>query len=907
MDIPLSSLFHRALTTASKAFNLPTIEDDTQELISALSDLLLVNSRVSALSLFSTNEQLSDIATRDLIYLLVPFAFAEVESRARTVDMDERLQRVVRAQTYLRTFTASLETHEIVPESEKVLYAQRTSSVNDPTKRRELKIRQYKQEKDIRTKIDAVRKRRNQNLVSSEPTTDFELVASLLPDPVHVSSTAGDEEDDADTEDILREATLLLLRLTYAQAHTQLESMEQELELLRNAPPPPPSQSPLHDPRAAKERETSDMWRLDAPLPPGGPDGKGPLLDSTGKPLRPFTILPAGASDRARLQGQVFQSDHRLPTMSVDEYLKIEAQRGNIISGDGPQSESQLTTSEQLALDAEMEVPRLGFENLLSRISRLLALNPLAITVTWVWGTTKERSLDLAGEEGGCRVADAKERGIQNILALRGDPPRGEEYWIPTDPRFTHGIDLVTYIKSSPEFSSDFCIGVAAYPDGHPDKDKDEEGELNYLKAKIDAGAEFIITQLFYDVEGFLRWVKKVREKGIQVPIIPGIMPIQTYASFLRVTKLCGTRVPSSLMSDLVPIRHDDQKVKDYGVQLAVDMIKRLTTEGDIRGVHFCTLNLEKSVTRVLEALAGLAEDTEEPPESERIITPHTATDTAATKLATSGPNTEVEAGKGELNSAADWDDFPNGRFGDFKSPAYGETDPWVAFIPRLDLASASARTVGVSEDRRRSHGAFLRHIHSKLATTPFSHTPLSPESLLIFPHLERLTRKGWWTVGSQPAIDGASSMDEVVGWGPRGGYVYQKCFVEFFVEKQDAERIVQKVEQEGQGLVSYFAGNVLGECLTNVPEGERNAVTWVSFPARKLHRQPSSKGSLSLHGRIGILDLAEWASFYPPDSEERRLLESVRNERWLVSIIHHDYMDPAALWHFLFKGTPLV
>lgn len=92
------------------------------------------------------------------------------------------------------------------------------------------------------------------------------------------------------------------------------------------------------------------------PRPQGGPDGKGPLLDLSGKPLRPFTILPAGSSaDRARLQAQVFGPDHRLPSMSVDEYLEIERQRGNVITGGGPQSEQRLTTSEQLALDSEMD------------------------------------------------------------------------------------------------------------------------------------------------------------------------------------------------------------------------------------------------------------------------------------------------------------------------------------------------------------------------------------------------------------------------------------------------------------------------------------------------------------------------------------------------------------------------
>lgn len=187
-------------------------------------------------------------------------------------------------------------------------------------------------------------------------------------------------------------------------------------------------------------------------------------------------------------------------------------------------------------------------------------------------------------------------------------------------------------------------------------------------------------------------------------------------------------------------------------------------------------------------------------------MTPHAATDRATKELATSAP--EPEASKGEINNAADWDDFPNGRFGDFKSPAYGETDRWGSSAFQSKVPSAPLSHWGNPKTVDDLTTLFIRHLHSKITTTPFSSTPLSPESLMIFPHLERLTRKGWWTIGSQPAINGVPSTDDVVGWGPRGGYVYQKCFVEFFVEQKDVERIVKKVEEEGGGLVSYFAGN---------------------------------------------------------------------------------------------------
>jgi len=508
----------------------------------------------------------------------------------------------------------------------------------------------------------------------------------------------------------------------------------------------------------------------------------------------------------------------------------------------------------------------------------------------------------------------AKERGVESILALRGDPPRGEEHWIPTDPRFTHGVDLVSYIKSTPEFSH-FCVGVPAYPDGHAEGEIGEEQEIEYLKSKVDAGADFIITQLFYDVDGFLRWQKKVRAKGIHVPIIPGIMPIQTYASFLRLTKLCGTKVPHSLMSDLVPIRHDDQLVKNYGVSLAIKMIQRLTDEGKVPGVHFCTLNLEKSVQRVTEGLgwAGLSRISNRlivdtpvqslhalPTASERIIDPHHAADSAANGLVVAGLP-QQEAGKGELNNASSWDDFPNGRFGDFKSPAFGEPNPWGASnISRNQALNewGHPKTVDDLTDM------FLRYLHSKLASTPFSPTPLSPESMMIFPHLERLTRRGWWTVGSQPAVNGAPSTDEVVGWGPKGGYVYQKCFVEFFVEEDDVKKIEKKVVDDGSGWVDYFAANLEGDCRTNVADGGRNAVTWGVFPGQEVAQSTIIERESFLAWKEEAFSFwAEWASYYSPDSEERALLDSVREKRWLVSIIHHDFQDANALWTFLFNG----
>ncbi len=127
----------------------------------------------------------------------------------------------------------------------------------------------------------ALRKRTNQS--ASEPNTNLDLIASVLPDPIRGADDTSTSDPDADTEEILREAVILLLRFIYAEAQTQLESTNQELELLRNAPPMPPQRELANDPRMAKQREEDHMWRLDAPVNRGGPDGKGPLLDPQGR------------------------------------------------------------------------------------------------------------------------------------------------------------------------------------------------------------------------------------------------------------------------------------------------------------------------------------------------------------------------------------------------------------------------------------------------------------------------------------------------------------------------------------------------------------------------------------------------------------------------------------------------
>jgi hypothetical protein len=162
---------------------------------------------------------------------------------------------------------------------DRALYAQNASSIKDAAKRREVKIKQFKAEKDLRARIEAVRKRRKQIPIGDLYQSDFDLIRSLLPSTVTPQVSDDDDDDDSETDEILREAVLLLLRLNYAQAYSQLESMDQELELLRTVPPPP-RPGPPSDDRKNKMKDQDDMWKLDTKSPVGE---SGPLLDSSGK------------------------------------------------------------------------------------------------------------------------------------------------------------------------------------------------------------------------------------------------------------------------------------------------------------------------------------------------------------------------------------------------------------------------------------------------------------------------------------------------------------------------------------------------------------------------------------------------------------------------------------------------
>jgi methylenetetrahydrofolate reductase (NADPH) len=187
--------------------------------------------------------------------------------------------------------------------------------------------------------------------------------------------------------------------------------------------------------------------------------------------------------------------------------------------------------------------------------------------------------------------------GIENVLALRGDPPRGETTWTPHPEGLSHASELVALIVSD----HDFCVGAACFPEVHVDA-PDLTRDLERLRHKVDQGVSFLISQLFFDNELYFRFVDEARAVGIEVPILPGIMPITSTAQIKTITGMCGATIPPALMSQLELRVGNGDAVLELGVSYATLQCAELLARG-APGIHFYTLNRSPATRAILSAL----------------------------------------------------------------------------------------------------------------------------------------------------------------------------------------------------------------------------------------------------------------------------------------------------------------
>jgi len=262
-----------------------------------------------------------------------------------------------------------------------------------------------------------------------------------------------------------------------------------------------------------------------------------------------------------------------------------------------------------------------GEAGLFAAVKTLVAFRPSFVTCTYgAGGSTREKTLELTvaiRDRFGVSTAahltcvgssqqdlrawlnEAANRQVENIVALRGDPPRGEARFVPAADGLAHADELVVLIRR--EFPH-FGVAVAGYPEAHQEAPS-PEADLANLKRKVETGADAVITQLFYENKDFFAFRRRYQEAGIRAPLVPGILPIINYTQVQRITALCGAKLPPGLVAELEASRDDPEAELEIGVAHAIRQCRELLDAG-VPGLHFYVLNKATAAARILEALS---------------------------------------------------------------------------------------------------------------------------------------------------------------------------------------------------------------------------------------------------------------------------------------------------------------
>lgn len=549
-----------------------------------------------------------------------------------------------------------------------------------------------------------------------------------------------------------------------------------------------------------------------------------------------------------------------------------------------------------------------GVQNLYDRMDRMYESSvPQFIDITWNagGGVLSQLSTDLVSTAQSVlgletcmhltctnmplsQIDDALQKaydsGCQNILALRGDPPVNSDEWTQVEGGFKYAKDLVTYIKA--KYGDHFAIGVAGYPEGHPEDDTEDSQLIDYLRQKVDAGASFVITQMFYDADIFINWCKKVKAAGIDIPIIPGIMPITTYAAFLRRAQWCDIHIPDEFMKRLDPIKDNDQLVRETGTDLLVEMCQKILDSGYVTHLHLYTMNLEKAPLMILDRMNLLPDQEELDGDNSLAVLPWRKSLNPQRRNEEVRPIFWKRRPYSYVARTSQWavDEFPNGRFGDSSSPAFGDLDLCGSSLIRqsgkksLELWSEPKTVEDVAQ-------LVVTFLERKVNCLPWSDMPLNHEVDDLLGDLIELNKKQIITINSQTCLNGIKSSDPVFGWGPKDGYVYQKQYLEFLLPKSKAQDLYDALRDDV--ILTYFAVDDEGHLKTNHPDNcKTNSVTWGIFPGREV-LQPT---------------IVEKISFLAWKEEFFHILKE-----WRLNFQNHQINDSAGLLTHLISDYVLV
>ncbi|KAK7094019.1 methylenetetrahydrofolate reductase (NADPH)-like [Littorina saxatilis] len=573
-----------------------------------------------------------------------------------------------------------------------------------------------------------------------------------------------------------------------------------------------------------------------------------------------------------------------------------------------------------------------GAGNLISRFERMNQGKPLFCDMTWhpagdPSNTEKPTSstciagtmLNYCGietmlhmtcarqtkEEVIANLYKAKDLGIRNLLALRGDPPDGAEKWTMSETGMNYATDLVRLIKE--EFDDYFVICVAGYPQGHPECSSYDD-DIQRLKEKVDAGADFVITQLFFDADVFLKYLKDCRAAGINCPILPGILPIQGYQSLRHIVKLSKLEVPQEIIDAINPIKENDEAIRNFGIDQAVQMCKTLLNASaddadvNIPGVHFYTLNREVASIEVLKRLGLWQEEILRPLPWKQTANAARCKEEVRPIFWRCRPNSYVYR-------TSDWDEFPNGRWGNSASPSFNDLKTYHLFY--LKSRSSKDELVkmwGELEDESDVWDIFYSYLTGtpnkngvKVKRIPWDDSELIAETMMISDKLACINKRGVLTINSQPRVNCAPSDDPSVGWGMPHGYIYQKAYLEFFTSRENVEAL--KKILPNYPLVNYHIVDHIGQAhYTNCDASQPIAVTWGVFPGKEII-QPTVVDPLSFltwKDEAFALWKETWGNLYEKGSRSQQVINKIHDSYYLVNLVDNEFPKETCLWELV-------
>jgi len=489
----------------------------------------------------------------------------------------------------------------------------------------------------------------------------------------------------------------------------------------------------------------------------------------------------------------------------------------------------------------------------------------------------------------------AKQNGLQTVMVLSEVSNHNAD-------DFETTTDLIQFIKAV--FENYFTICVAGYPHG-----LDEETEipcnqtLEYLLKEIHAGADFVITHMVFQAADFLTFVKKCRCLGINVPIIPGILPIQNYKSLQQLTQLSNIRLPEKILNILKPIKDNDEAVLKYGIYLTVELCKILLQNILCCGLHFFTLNQEKATTQVLKEI-GLWN------ELPRRALPWHSSEKNIREGEEVRPIFWSCRPSSYQHRTSEWESFPNGRWGDSSQSGFGSFRDYHLFYVkhepyRQELKKMWLEEITCLEDIYDVFVSFLSGKANrqgfKVTNIPWSEEVIALETQSISEQLIEINKHGILTINSQPNVNCVPSTNKIFGWGSPGGYVFQKAYLEFFCCVEDQINLLKVLKQ--YPYVNYHVINHTGsENYTNTDRQSSNAVTWGVYTG-KMVLQPTVVDPIAFrYWKDEAFELwsNQWGRLYDRRSPSFKYIQHCHDTFYLINLVDNDYVKGNCLFDII-------